>query len=438
MSLEYEAGQEGAAAPDGSQGDTAKPDKPARDRRRTERRRKPEQSAARSDGASSAQGRQADHSLKSADTASQDQSAGKARSKEIYSRAVYSAIDLGTNNCRLLVARPTRGGFRVVDAFSRIVRLGEGLSGDGALSEAAMDRTVEALKICAQKIERRQVTCMRHVATEACRVATNSDLFLNRIKAETGINIDIISPAEEARLAVLGCQSLISPNNRNALVFDIGGGSTEIVWVKVGGRGRARILGWISVPWGVVNLTEQFGNKGHAPGPAAYNEMIASVSQQLQPFYEQQAIYQAVENRRVQFLGTSGTVTTLASLHFKLPRYDRNRIDGAWVKPNDMLGLAKQVASMSHEERVLQPSIGHDRADLVVAGCAILEAILDVPGIRSLRVADRGIREGILRGLMQEDGLFASESSPGLSKARRGGQKNRSNRHRPAKQNEQG
>ncbi len=349
--------------------------------------------------------------------------------RDNHPRTIYSAIDLGTNNCRLLVARPTRGGFRVVDAFSRIVRLGEGLSSDGKLSEAAMDRTVAALKICAQKLERRQVTCMRHVATEACRVATNSAEFIQRIKAETGINIDVISPAEEARLAVLGCQSLIAHKNRNVLVFDIGGGSTEIVWVKLGKGGSTQILGWTSLPWGVVNLTEKFNHDNAGPSKEIYRTMMAAVEGQLKSFYSEHNIYDAVATRRVQFLGTSGTVTTLASLHFNLERYDRNRIDGAWVKPDQMRGLARRVADMSHDERRAEPCIGEDRADLVVAGCAILEGILDVPEIKSLRVADRGIREGILRGLMQEDGLYTSERRRNRRRGGRGNKPKRNNQN---------
>lgn len=318
-------------------------------------------------------------------------------------RAVYSAIDLGTNNCRLLIARPTRGGFRVIDAFSRIVRLGEGVGANNRLSDEAMDRTIEALKICAEKIARRGVTCMRHVATEACRVADNSEEFVARVKRETGINLDVISAGEEARLAVMGCQSLIAPGNRNALVFDIGGGSTELIWVRVHAGQRTEISGWMSIPWGVVNLSEKFGVSGDSLGIDRYEEMVGLVVEHLQAFEDVHKVSEVVSRRRTQFLGTSGTVTTLASLHLNLPRYVREKVDGAWMKSQDIHGLSRRVASMSHEERASQPCIGPERADLVVAGCAILEAILGMWNVPSLRVADRGIREGILRGLMQMD-----------------------------------
>ncbi len=316
-------------------------------------------------------------------------------------RGVYSAIDLGTNNCRLLIARPTRGGFRVIDAFSRIVRLGEGVSSNNRLSDEAMDRTIEALKVCAEKIARRGVTCMRHVATEACRVAENSDEFIARVKRETGINLDVISAGEEARLAVMGCQSLIAPGNRNALVFDIGGGSTELIWVRVHPGQRTEISGWMSIPWGVVNLSESFGRPGETLPIEHYDKMVKLVVDHLQAFEDAHQVSGIVRKRKTQFLGTSGTVTTLASLHLNLPRYIREKVDGAWMKSQDIHALSRRVATMTHEERAAQVCIGPERADLVVAGCAILEAILGMWKVPSLRVADRGIREGILRGLMQ-------------------------------------
>lgn len=315
----------------------------------------------------------------------------------------YSAIDLGTNNCRLLIAKQTKGGFRVIDAFSRIVRLGEGVGKDNKLSEEAMDRTIDALKVCAEKLARRNVTFMRHVATEACRIADNSDEFVARVKRETGINLDVISAREEARLAVLGCQSLIAPNKKNVLVFDIGGGSTELIWVKVRPGRANEIRGWMSVPWGVVNLTEKFAKPGKTPKPKKYARMIDTMKEHLHAFEEAHELSKVLKGRHTQFLGTSGTVTTLASLHLGLPKYNRDKVDGAWMKSRDIGALSRKVAEMTPAERAAEPCIGNERADLVVAGCAILEAILSMWPVESLRVADRGIREGILRGLMELD-----------------------------------
>jgi len=322
-------------------------------------------------------------------------------------KGVYSAIDLGTNNCRLLIARPTRHGFRVIDAFSRVVRLGEGLSQSNRLSEEAMDRTIDALKICSEKLARRGVTCMRHVATEACRVAENSDEFIGRVKQETGINLDIISAGEEARLAVMGCQSLIASGNRNALVFDIGGGSTELIWVNVH-QGRANEMrGWMSIPWGVVNLSERHAASMADPDyvlpDTEYRDMVNTVKTHLEAFERAHQVSNVVGKRRTQFLGTSGTITTLASLHLELPRYIRDQVDGAWMKSKDIRNLSNKVAGMSYNQRTELPCIGTERADLIVAGCAILEAILGMWKVPSLRVADRGIREGILRSMMQTE-----------------------------------
>jgi exopolyphosphatase/guanosine-5'-triphosphate,3'-diphosphate pyrophosphatase len=323
------------------------------------------------------------------------------------SRRAYAAIDLGTNNCRLLIARPgygadTSGNFMVVDAFSRVVRLGEGLLQTGALSTAAMDRAVAALRICGDKLRRRDVWLTRNVATEACRRASNGAEFVERVFAETGIALDVISPGEEARLAVLGCQSLIDSEGPPALVFDIGGGSTELILVTRGRRGEAVIQGWTSVPWGVVSLTETEPHDLSEPQRLqSYERMRTRVSDHLADF---RANVARVAPGPLQLLGTSGTITTLASVDMGLAGYDRRLVDGCMVTSAAMRAISADLAAKSPAERALQPCIGHDRADLVVAGCAILEAILDAWPAETIRVADRGIREGILRTLIARDG----------------------------------
>ncbi|WP_082443258.1 MULTISPECIES: Ppx/GppA phosphatase family protein [unclassified Sphingomonas] len=308
----------------------------------------------------------------------------------------YAALDLGTNNCRLLIARPQGDGFAVVDAFSRIVRLGEGLAATGRLSDAAMDRTVAALKICAEKLKRRDVTLARSVATEACRRASNGPAFVERVLEETGIHLDIITAEEEARLAVLGCHALLEPGDGPALVFDIGGGSTELVLLDASGP-VPRVLDWHSAPWGVVSLTESLGAGKEAPmASGAYARMRACVTESFAPFAKR--LPTTTEPRRL--LGTSGTVTTLASVHLGLASYDRSQIDGLIVPADSMLAVSQRLAGMSIAERGTVPCIGSERADLVVAGCAILETILALWPAERLGVADRGIREGILRRLM--------------------------------------
>jgi exopolyphosphatase/guanosine-5'-triphosphate,3'-diphosphate pyrophosphatase len=308
----------------------------------------------------------------------------------------YAALDLGTNNCRLLIARPQGGDFAVVDAFSRIVRLGEGLAASGRLSDAAVDRTLAALRVCADKLKRRNVVLARSVATEACRRAANGPEFIARALAETGIHLDIITAEEEARLAVLGCQALIEPGEGPALIFDIGGGSTEMVLVDT--RGPApRVLDWHSAPWGVVSLTETAGGGADEAGRlAAYARMRGIVADSIAPFAAR--LPQGVAG--IRLLGTSGTVTTLGSVFLGLSHYDRSAVDGLIVPAAAMRAISGDLARRSVADRATLACIGNERADLVVAGCAILETIMDIWPAERLGIADRGIREGILRRLM--------------------------------------
>ncbi len=316
-------------------------------------------------------------------------------------RHTYGAIDLGTNNCRLLVARPGAEGFTVIDAFSRVVRMGEGMATSGKLSEAAMDRAVAALAVCAEKLKRRRVSLARSVATEACRRAVNGRHFVERVRRETGICLEIISPEEEARLAMLGCHRLLEPGDGPALIFDIGGGSTELVLIDTDG-GEPRIKCWWSAPWGVVSLTESEGRDFASRDErlAAYSRMRERVRHAFRHFT---ALLPA-DKDDIRLMGTSGTVTTLASVYLALPSYDRRAVDGLKMPAADMRGVAATLSGMDHDERATFPCIGHERADLVVAGCAILEAIMDIWPAETLGVADRGIREGILRALMARDG----------------------------------
>jgi len=328
----------------------------------------------------------------------------------------YAALDLGTNNCRLLVAKPSRRGFLVVDAFSRIIRLGEGVSRNGALSEAAMSRTINALKVCADKMIRRDVQRSRLIATEACRVARNGEEFIARVREETGIALEIIDRETEARLAVSGCASLIDQQSDWALVFDIGGGSSELIWLDLRKRRlRARrtihdrvdaqdcIAAWTSLPVGVVTLAEHFG--GQFVTGEIYEQMVQYVSGLLAGFEEEHRFLERTAGTNMHFLGTSGTVTTVAGIHLKLPRYDRRKVDGFWLGIDQVRCVTGDLARMNYAERVAQPCIGKDRADLVLAGCAILEAMLRLWPCERLRVADRGLREGILVTLMAEDGV---------------------------------
>ncbi len=322
-------------------------------------------------------------------------------------RSTYAALDLGTNNCRLLIARPASNGFRVVEAFSRIVRLGEGIGRSNTLNEKAIRRTIEALKICRSKMKARGVDRARLIATEACRSAANGDDFLARVFEETGIRLEVVDRRTEAHLAAAGCAALADPGAEGVLLFDIGGGSSEIVWldrdhVPGGGDVEALVRAWTSLPLGVVSLAERFG--GVEVTPESYAAMVSEVREALRPFADG-----LEEQRRAgsfHMLGTSGTVTTLAGIHLGLPRYDRRAVDGLWMTDDAVSDVIRRLMGMSYDERAANPCIGHERADLVLAGCAVLDAIREFFPTKRLRIADRGLREGLLIRMMAEDGVW--------------------------------
>jgi exopolyphosphatase/guanosine-5'-triphosphate,3'-diphosphate pyrophosphatase len=316
---------------------------------------------------------------------------------------VYAALDLGTNNCRLLIACPTGDGFRVVDSFSRIIRLGEGISATGSISEAAIERAIAALSICSDKIKHRKARRLRLIATEACRAAANAESFRARVAAETGIKLEVIDRETEATLAVIGCSPLLDPKGRGAVLFDIGGGSTELVRIERDPNAPDKppcIKAWMSIPLGVVSLAEHFG--GRDVTRQSYARMVAEVAQYIAPF----AAEHGTDLRGMHMLGTSGTVTTVAGVFLNLPRYDRRRVDGIWMNDADVTTTIEKLVSMSYQERVNNSCISIERADLVLAGCAILDAIRGAFPLPRLRVADRGLREGMLVEMMREDGAL--------------------------------
>jgi exopolyphosphatase/guanosine-5'-triphosphate,3'-diphosphate pyrophosphatase len=316
--------------------------------------------------------------------------------------ATYAALDLGTNNCRLLVARPCHDGFRVVDSFSRIVRLGEGVSRTGKLSEPAIERAVGALRVCRDKMHARGTTRARLIATEACRAASNADDFRSRVDDELGIRLEIIDRETEALLAATGCIPLIDRSASGVILFDIGGGSSEIVRLDRmnDDETKPRIRGWASLPVGVVTLAERHG--GTDVTRESYDAMIDEVSGYLADFVSRHG----ADLGDVHLLGTSGTVTTIAGIHLELPRYDRRRVDGVWMRDDEITTTVERLRAMKYEDRVSNGCIGVERADLVLAGCAILDAIRKAFPCPRLRVADRGLREGMLMQMMREDGAI--------------------------------
>src|SRR5437667_3421526 len=330
-------------------------------------------------------------------------SAPGANQRQAPEGGVYAALDLGTNNCRLLIACPAGDGFRVVDSFSRIIRLGEGISATGCISDAAIERAIAALSICRDKIHYRKAKRLRLIATEACRAASNAEGFRDRVAAETGIRLEVIDRETEAALAVIGCSPLLDPQGRGAILFDIGGGSTELVRIARDPDEQdaaPRIKAWMSIPLGVVTLAEHFG--GRDVTPQSYALMVQEVAHHIAPF----ASEYGDDLRSMHLLGTSGTVTTLAGVHLNLARYDRRRVDGIRMSDADITATIARLLGMSYRERANNNCISVERADLVLAGCAILDAIRNAlpPARRS--VADRGPPQGQLVEMMREDGAL--------------------------------
>ena len=339
---------------------------------------------------------------------------------------LYAALDLGTNSCRMLIAQPKGSQFLVVDSFSKTVQLGVGLEASGRLSRASMSRTIQALRICQQKIERHQVTRMRLVATEACRRARNAKDFIKQVRRETGLQLEIIAPEEEARLAVISCAPLVAATTEQLLVVDIGGGSTELVWIDLSkvdpkersraimrmhagfkGGSEANVVDWISVPLGVATLKDQFQDVEDDGARFAlmswfFEENLASFS----PYYAQAA------REGFQIIGTSGTVTTVAASFLGLRRYDRAKVDGLLMTSAQIDHVIRDYLALGPDGRKNDPRIGRDRHTLIMSGAAILQALMRIWPTDRLSVADRGLREGLLYAQMSADGIL--EDGPDL------------------------
>lgn len=310
-----------------------------------------------------------------------------------------AAIDLGSNTCRLLVARPDDNRYKVVDSFSRVVRLGSNIRSSGVLSEDAITRTIEALKVCADKLSKYPISKIRAVATEACRQANNQDEFIKLVRAETGIELEVISEFEEARLALKGCTGLVNNNYKYVLGFDIGGCSTEVMWAENMEGGFKKVIDWISIPHGVVSVVDACG------GDALefYDDIRTKISRQLASLRDHALILNEIKNNNVQIIGSSGTTTTIAAIYLDLSRYDRNKVDGISLPVNNLNDIANKLKTMSTRERSANSCIGPGRSDVVIGGLAILQGICDTWPITTVTVADRGVRDGILSDMLTKN-----------------------------------
>lgn len=330
----------------------------------------------------------------------------------------YAAIDLGTNSCRLVIASPTPTSFRVVETFSKVVRLGEGIIQDNELSQKAMKRTIQALKVCRGVMdEYMPIVSSRFVATAACRRAKNVAQFVEMAKNTAGIELEVISSKEEARLSVVGCLPLLNRNIKRVLVFDIGGGSTQISLARVTDFGKTFIEGFVSLPYGVVTISEAFAD--HEMNTLEYSTVMERTQNILAEFEEKHHIYEAIENQEIQVIGTSGTVTVLGAVHLKLPRYNRSAVDGVAISAPDIEATINKIKTMGSEGRYKHPCIGQSKSDLTLAGCAIIEALTTFWPISEITIADRGIREGILLDLMHSHKQQTQYKKKNFKKRRR-------------------
>ena len=322
----------------------------------------------------------------------------------------YAAIDLGTNSCRLVIAEPTPSSFHVVETFSKVTRLGEGIIQDNLLARSAIRRTISALRVCRAIIdEYSPLIRLRFVATAACRRALNCHDFENAVRKETNLPIEVISSKEEARLAVVGCMPLLNRMIKRALVFDIGGGSTEISLARITDSGKTFIEGFVSLPYGVVTISEAF--PAHDMTTLAYNTIVERTQKILQEFEDKYRIYEAIQNQEIQVIGTSGTVTVLGAVHLNLSRYNRAAVDGLDMSGTEVSKVINRIKTMGYEGRCRHSCIGKQKADLTISGCAIIEALCSFWPVSEITIADRGIREGMLLDMMhhQKNNYFRKD-----------------------------
>ncbi|MES0370726.1 MAG: Ppx/GppA phosphatase family protein [Mariprofundaceae bacterium] len=310
---------------------------------------------------------------------------------------IHASIDVGSNTLRLLIARPvpnspntaTAQAWEIIDYRHLITRLGEGLHESGRLSDAAMERTLQALQLFKSVIDHHQVASeqLRATATAAVREAKNGTLFQQQAEKKTGIHLSIIDGEEEAKLSLLGASSVLhEETSSDMLLFDIGGGSTEFVRSK-----NSSAIDAISCKLGVVRLVEAHLHSD-PPSTEDYLTMKKAAHDHLEMVAEH---WRKISGSAPKSLvGTAGTVTTLAAVQMNLVPYDPEQVNNHQISHENFISLRNHLLNLNHEQRQNIPAIEPGRADLIIAGLAIIEAIMEKWGYKSLITVDAGLLEG--------------------------------------------
>lgn len=307
-----------------------------------------------------------------------------------------AAIDLGTRNCRLIIAKHHGGQIEIVDLFSRFVCLGEGVAQSRRLGRKAMERTITVLKQCAKRLSHYPNVVFSGVTTDAVRRAENAQSFLRRVARETGLKLEMIDEKEEAYYEVLGCARVLDMRKKRHIIFDIGGGSSEIILCSLDQEKRVRIDEMLSLPYGVVNLYESVDKLTFT----SYTSIVEEVQNLCRRFLVAHLGDLASQDvSAFQVIGTSGTTTTVAAMHHNLKMYDRERVDGTSLCFEDVQKVIHYVQSLSPAERRSNAFCGHVEDDLVLTGFAILEGILRAVPCMYFTVTDAGVRDGLIRTL---------------------------------------
>ncbi len=319
--------------------------------------------------------------------------------KQIYLSAELAcrlgAIDIGSNSVRLLVAEALRGSnYRILDEEREPTRLGRSVSSKGQLDDESMERTIAALNTFKQIAAGYQVTTLRTIATCAVRESRNGPEFCRRVREQVGLDVEVISGEREAQLAFASVQHAFDLSSKNVIVADIGGGSTELIFAT-----GNLIESIFSTPLGAVRLTEQFGigegveDADFARGLERLEEEVASCLKKrtTRPLFAPHFL-----------VGCGGTFTTLAELMMAAKREVDVPVAGYRVSQAEIRHLLDRLTKMPLRARRNLPGMTPDRADIIVAGLTIVDALLKRFRVNTVLVHTRGVRDGLVREMIEE------------------------------------